>query len=65
MVVSRVTKVGAASCSIHQTVMRDKEILTTGDISVAFLTPQGRPRRQPKPWVEIFSRLMIGEDVNP
>jgi len=65
MVVSRVTKVGAASCSIHQTVMRDEEILTQGDVSVAFLTPQGRPRRQPKPWTDIFSRLMRGEDINP
>lgn len=65
MVASRVTKVGVASCSIHQTVMRDREILTEGAVSVAFLTPQGRPRRQPKPWIDIFSRLMRGEDINP
>ena len=65
MVLSRVAKVGAASCSIHQTVMRNGEILTEGAVSVAFLTPQGRPRRQPKPWIDIFSRLMRGEDINP
>lgn len=65
MVVSRVADVGAASCSIHQTVMRDEELLTQGDIIVAFLTPQGRPRRQPRPWIDIFSRLMRGEDINP
>lgn len=64
-VVSRVTKVGAASCSIHQGVRRGDEILTDGEVSVAFLTPQGRPRRQPKPWIDIFSRLMRGEDINP
>lgn len=65
MVVSRVTGVSAASCSIHQMVMRDEELLTQGGISVAFLTPQGRPRRQPRPWIDIFSRLMRGEDINP
>lgn len=65
MVASRVTKVGAASCAIHQAVMRGEELLTDGAVSVAFLTPQGRPRRQPKSWIDIFSRLMRGEDINP
>lgn len=65
MVVSKVQHVSAATCAIHQAVMRCDEILTDGDVSVAFLTPQGRPRRQPKPWTEIFSRLMRGEDINP
>ncbi|MBB6192111.1 acyl-CoA thioester hydrolase [Sphingobium wenxiniae] len=65
MVVSRVAQVGAATCAIHQTVMRGDAILTQGDITVAFLTPQGRPRRQPKPWIDIFSRLMRGEDIHP
>ncbi|BAV65028.1 tol-pal system-associated acyl-CoA thioesterase [Sphingobium cloacae] len=64
-VVSRVADVSAATCSIQQTVMRGEEILTQGDVSVAFLTPQGRPRRQPKPWTDIFSRLMRGEDIHP
>lgn len=64
-VTSRVARIGAASCAIHQTVMRGEEILTDGDVSVAFLTPQGRPRRQPKPWIDIFSRLMRGEDIHP
>jgi acyl-CoA thioester hydrolase len=57
--------VGAASCSIHQRVRRGDEILTDGDVSVAFLTSQGRPTRQPKSWIDIFSRLMKGEDINP
>ena len=65
MVVSRVSQVSAATCAIQQAVMRGEEILTQGDISVAFLTPQGRPRRQPKPWIDIFSRLMRGEDIHP
>ena len=65
MVESRVTGFGAATCAIHQRVRRGEELLTDGEVSVAFLTQQGRPQRQPRPWIDIFSRLMTGEDVNP
>ena len=64
-VVSRVTGVGAATCAIHQSVMREAEQLTDATVSVAWLTPQGRPQRQPKAWTDIFSRLMQGEDFHP
>ncbi|EQB10199.1 thioesterase [Sphingobium quisquiliarum P25] len=65
LVESRLTAFSAASCVIHQRVRRGEEILTDGEVSVAFLTQQGRPQRQPKPWIDIFSRLMKGEDINP
>lgn len=65
MVVSRVTGVGAATCAIQQSVMRGAEQLTDASVSVAWLTPQGRPQRQPKTWTDIFSRLMQGEDIHP
>ena len=65
MVESRLTAMSAASCCIHQRVRRGDDILTDGEVSVAFLTPRGRPTRQPKPWIDIFSRLMRGEDINP
>ena len=65
MVVSQVMEVRAASCVIQQRVMRGEDILTDGVITVAYLTPQGRPQRQPRPWIEIFSRLMRGEDIHP
>jgi acyl-CoA thioester hydrolase len=64
-VVSRVTHVGAVTCAIHQSVMRDGEILTDGSVQVAYLTPQGRPQRQPRPWIDIFTRLSRGEDIHP
>ncbi|MDI1295674.1 MAG: YbgC/FadM family acyl-CoA thioesterase [bacterium] len=65
MVVSRVAAVGAATCAIQQTVMRGDDIVTDGTVAVAFLTPQGRPKRQPRPWIDIFTRLMRGEDFHP
>ena len=65
MVVSRVTDVRPTRCSIQQSVMRGDEELTHADISVAWLTPQGRPQRQPKAWTDIFNRLCQGEDIHP
>lgn len=56
-IVSRVLRVGAASCVIQQTVMRDEEVLAEADVTAAFLSPEGRPRRQPHAWIDIFERL--------
>ena len=60
LVVSRVREVRAASCLIHQRVMRGDEILTQADVTAAFLSPDGRPRRQPRDWVARFEEL-VGE----
>jgi acyl-CoA thioester hydrolase len=57
-VVSQVQAVGAATATIHQAVMRGSEILTEAIVTAAFLTREGRPRRQPKPWVEAFQKLV-------
>lgn len=57
VVVSRVVEVRNASCSIHQRVMRGREILAEATVTAAFLTPAGRPRRQPAEWIERFKRI--------
>ena len=57
VVVSRVIEVRAATCVIHQRVMRGDEILTDATVTAAFLSPDGRPKRQPRAWVELFERL--------
>ena len=61
LVVSRLQKLRGASCVIHQRVMRGMEVLTQADVTAAFIDAEGRPRRQPRAWVEIFRKLM-GED---
>ncbi|QLC25467.1 YbgC/FadM family acyl-CoA thioesterase [Parasphingopyxis algicola] len=61
LVVSHVTGVRAASCAIHQRVMRGSDILTDADVTAALVAPSGRPMRQPREWVETFKRLKIGE----
>jgi len=65
MVVSRVTDVRATRCTIHQSVRCGAEELTDAAITVAWLTPQGRPQRQPKAWTDIFTRLCQGDDLHP
>jgi acyl-CoA thioester hydrolase len=57
-VVSQVRAVGAATATIHQAVMRGDEILTEATVTAAFLTREGRPRRQPKSWVEAFAGVL-------
>ena len=58
LVVSHVRTVRAASCVIHQRVMRGNEILTEAEVTAAFLSPDGRPRRQPREWVARFEELV-------
>lgn len=60
VVVSRVVRVRAAATVIHQTVMRGTDKLAEAEVTAAFVTPGGRPRRQPRAWIEAFERLIEG-----
>ena len=57
IVVTDIREIRAASVLIHQQVRRTSELLVDAMVTAAFLTPEGRPRRQPKAWVERFERL--------
>jgi acyl-CoA thioester hydrolase len=57
LVVTEINEIRAASVLIHQQVRREDELLADAMVTAAFLTPEGRPRRQPKDWVERFQRL--------
>jgi acyl-CoA thioester hydrolase len=56
-VVSTVEQVRASSVDIQQRVMRGDELLSDASVTAAFLDREGRPRRQPKEWVEIFRNI--------
>jgi len=58
VVISTVEAVRAASCDIHQTVMRGDDILTEAQVTAAFVSPDGRPRRQPAHWVAAFQLII-------
>jgi acyl-CoA thioester hydrolase len=57
VIVSEVREVRAASCVIHQRVRRGHQTLTEATVTAAFLSPEGRPKRQPRVWVEKFEKL--------
>jgi acyl-CoA thioester hydrolase len=58
LVVSRLEQVRAASLIIHQRVMRGTELLADARVTAAFLTPGGRPQRQPREWIEKYKALI-------
>jgi acyl-CoA thioester hydrolase len=57
IVVTDVIEVRAASVLIQQRVRRGDEILADAMVTAAFITPDGRPKRQPRDWLERFERL--------
>lgn len=57
LIVSTVELVRASSVLIHQRVMRGEEQLTDAQVTAAFLDGEGRPKRQPKDWVEKFQAI--------
>src|SRR3954465_11945030 len=61
LVVSTVEQVLASSVHIQQRVMRGPELLTDARVTAAFLDGEGRPRRQPKDWVEKFKAISAQE----
>ncbi len=61
-IVSRVRALGAATATIHQSVMRGEEVLTEATVTAAFLTREGRPRRHPKRWIDAFKTLLPVHD---
>jgi acyl-CoA thioester hydrolase len=58
VVATEIEAVRAASVLIHQRVMRGDELLADARVTAAFLTPDGRPRRQPREWTLAFERLL-------
>ncbi|MFC4293321.1 YbgC/FadM family acyl-CoA thioesterase [Sphingorhabdus arenilitoris] len=58
LLTSTVERIGGASVDIHQTITRDAEIIVTAKVTAAFVSPQGRARRQPKQWVAAFEKIL-------
>jgi acyl-CoA thioester hydrolase len=64
LVISTVDQVRAASCLIQQRVMLGDELKAEAKVLAAFITSEGRPRRQPRPWIDAFERLLPEETQN-
>src|SRR4051812_42550900 len=57
LVVTEIEAIRAASVLIHQRVMRAREVIADARVTAAFITMEGRPRRQPADWIARFERL--------
>jgi acyl-CoA thioester hydrolase len=57
LVVSTVEEIRGASVVIHQRVMRGDQLLTQAEVTAAFLSPEGRPKRQPREWLTAFEAI--------
>ena len=57
LIETRCTELKAASCRMHQLAFRGDEILAEAHLRVGFVSPSGRPIRQPEEWREAFARF--------
>lgn len=58
IVVSTVDKLRAASVIINQEIYRGPDKIASASVQAAFLSPSGRPRRQPNAWTKAFASVM-------
>ncbi len=58
VVATRLTAVRAASLAIQQRVSRNGVVLAEADIVAALVAADGRPRRQPRAWLDIYRGLL-------
>jgi len=58
LVISSVTEVSAATCRLDQAAWRGEDLLCSAAVRVAFVAPNGRPRRQPAAWIGAFRALL-------
>ncbi len=63
ILISTVEAVRAACVVIHQQVMRCDELLSATRLVAAFLSPEGRPKRQPTPWTQAFRALLPEHNI--
>jgi len=62
VVETRAVDLRAASARMEQRVMRGDELLAQVDIVAAFVTPEGRPRRQPEEWRRLFEQFVTKDE---
>ncbi|UOR16526.1 YbgC/FadM family acyl-CoA thioesterase [Qipengyuania aquimaris] len=58
LIETRCTELKAASCRMHQKAFRGDELLAEAHLRVGFVSPSGRPIRQPEEWRDSFARFV-------
>ena len=57
LIETRCTDLRAASCRMHQRALRGGTLITEAQLRVGFVSPAGRPIRQPDDWRAAFARF--------
>ena len=58
LIETRCTELKAASCRMHQKAFRGDELLAEAHLRVGFVSPSGRPVRQPEEWRAAFAHFV-------
>jgi acyl-CoA thioester hydrolase len=59
VIVTRAVEVSVVTCRLEQAAWRGDDLLCSANVRVAFVAPNGRPRRQPAEWVAAFRALIV------
>ena len=62
VIASEATELRSASVRLRQRVLRDGNLLAEAAVRVGFISPDGRPRRQPVAWRAAFDPLLSAKD---
>lgn len=63
LIESSCTQLRAASVRMHQRAFRGSELLTEAHLRVGFVSPDGKPCRQPQSWRDAFSQVLVPEEI--
>ena len=63
IVSTEATELRPASVRVRQRVLRDGNMLAEAAVRVGFISPDGRPRRQPSAWRAAFDPLLSAKDA--
>ncbi len=63
LIQSSCTQLRAASVRMHQRAFRGPELLAEADLRIGFVSPVGKPCRQPEGWRDAFSQILVPEQT--
>ena len=63
MIATTALELGAASVRLRQRALKDEELLADATVRVGFISPDGRPSRQPAAWRAAFATLRSPKDA--
>jgi acyl-CoA thioester hydrolase len=58
LVTTDIVQLRGASIDMRQIITRQDEVIISASVTAAFVSPDGRPLRQPKQWVAAFGAIM-------